>query len=91
MATIGTREAEALELTVRLRDLRKRMSMSQAEFAERFGLGLMALKQWELQDRTPDRAAHTLIAMIVTDPDRVMSVLDRYNRTREEEQQLTAA
>lgn len=91
MNTIETREAEAKELTLRLRELRRRMAMPQVEFAERFGLGLMALKQWELGDRTPDRAAQTLIALIVTDPDRVLHVLDRYNSARDKEQRLTEA
>jgi len=70
MNAIETRDEDLdwFEITQDVRDLRVRMALSQTEFAERFGLSLTALKQWEIGRRVPDRAALTLLRLILTDP-----------------------
>ena len=54
---------------------RRSMKLSQAAFAERFGLPLNTLKQWEQGLRVPDTAADVLLRVIVADPDLVERVV----------------
>ena len=89
MSTTETRD-ETRKLIERMTDLRRRMGMSQAEFADKFGMSVMTFKHWETGNRTPDTAAQTLIAMIITDPDTTGAIIDRY-RWQQEREQLTAA
>jgi DNA-binding transcriptional regulator YiaG len=54
---------------------RRSMKLSQAVFAERFGLPLNTLKQWEQGHRVPDTAADVLLRVIVADPDLVERIV----------------
>jgi putative transcriptional regulator len=54
------------------------MKLSQAAFAERFGLVLVTYKQWERGSRKPDTASNVLLDTIVAFPDAVArAVKDR--------------
>ena len=44
--------------------LRKRLRLSRQKFADRFGLDLRALQEWEQGRRVPDRAARVLLTVI---------------------------
>lgn len=57
--------------------LRRRLKMSQAAFAARFGLDLSAVHAWEQGRRNPDRAARVLLKVIATEPDAVLRALRR--------------
>lgn len=57
--------------------IRRRLKMSQAAFAARFGLDLSAVHAWEQGRRKPDRAARVLLAVIDREPDAVLRVLSR--------------
>lgn len=57
--------------------LRRRLKMSQAAFAARFGLELSAVHAWEQGRRNPDRAARVLLAVIDREPDAVLRALRR--------------
>ena len=57
--------------------VRRRLKMSQAAFAARFGLDLTALHAWEQGRRKPDRAARVLLAVIDREPDAVLRALGR--------------
>ena len=56
--------------------LRKRFRLSRQKFAERFGLDVRALQEWEQGRRVPDRAARVLLTVIDRNPDAVVSALD---------------
>jgi putative transcriptional regulator len=56
-------------------DLRRRLSLSQAEFARSFGLDLAAVQAWEQHRRRPDRTARILLAVIAREPEAVMRAL----------------
>ena len=55
--------------------LRKRLRLSRQRFADRFGLDVRALQDWEQGRRVPDRAARVLLTVIDKDPDAVVRAL----------------
>jgi len=57
------------------RKIRKRMKLSQAQFAERFGFSLDSLQNWEQGRRIPDGAARTLLMVISREPKAVERAL----------------
>lgn len=57
--------------------VRRRLKMSQAAFAARFGLDLSAVHAWEQGRRKPDRAARVLLAVIEREPEAVLRALRR--------------
>ena len=48
--------------------IRKRVKMSQAEFARAYGLSKRALQEWEQGGRQPDSAARAYLAVIAREP-----------------------
>jgi len=58
-----------------VRALRQRMKLTQEEFAERFGLPLGTVRDWEQGAHRPDRAAQVLLKVIATNPDAVVRAL----------------
>jgi DNA-binding transcriptional regulator YiaG len=52
--------------------IRDRFGLTQADFAERFGLSVWAVKSWEEGRYDPINAARLLIRMIELDPDLAM-------------------
>lgn len=44
--------------------IRKRLRLSQAKFAERFGLSVATVRDWEQKRRRPDRIAVNLLRVI---------------------------
>lgn len=55
--------------------LRKRLRLSRRKFADRFGLDVRALQEWEQGRRVPDRAARVLLTVIDRDPEAVIRAL----------------
>jgi putative transcriptional regulator len=56
--------------------MRKRLGLTQQEFASRFGLNVGILRDWEQKRRNPDKAARTLLAVIDREPDAVRRALE---------------
>lgn len=50
--------------TVDVKALRARLSMTQAEFAQRYGFSTSAVQNWEQGRRRPERAARLLLSLI---------------------------
>ena len=59
----------------RIRALRAGMKLSREKFAERFGLDVRTLQDWEQGRRVPDRAARVLLTVIDREPEAVMRAL----------------
>ncbi len=59
----------------RILALRKRMKLSRQKFADRFGLDVRAVQDWEQGRRLPDRAARVLLTVIERDPKAVERAL----------------
>ena len=56
--------------------LRKRMKLSRQRFADRFGLDVRAVQDWEQGRRVPDRAARVLLTVIDHNPEAVVRALE---------------
>jgi putative transcriptional regulator len=50
------------------RAIRLALNLTQAQFADRFGLNLTTLRQWEQGRREPDGAARVLLSVIAIAP-----------------------
>ena len=61
----------------RIRALRQGMKLSRQKFAQRFGLDVRALQDWEQGRRVPDRAARVLLTVIDHEPEAVVRALAR--------------
>jgi putative transcriptional regulator len=69
------REVQALEFARRVREVRERLGLSQAEFSRRFALNLRSLQEWEQGRRLPDLAVLTYLRVIERNPKAVQSAL----------------
>src|SRR5689334_8409764 len=65
-----------------VRALRRRMRLTQREFAGRFGFPLGTLKQWERGNRKPTGAALVLICVIHENPGLVMRAVRKARQWR---------
>jgi putative transcriptional regulator len=53
---------------VDVRKIRRKLQLSQAQFARRFGFSPAAVRDWEQHRRQPERAARVLLLVISRDP-----------------------
>ncbi|HET6840059.1 MAG TPA: helix-turn-helix domain-containing protein [Bradyrhizobium sp.] len=58
-----------------VRDLRRRASLTQQEFAARLGVPVETIRNWEQGKRMPRGPARALLAVIAHDPDTVFAAL----------------
>ena len=56
--------------------VRQHLSMTQQEFAARFGFSVATLRHWERGDRSPNGASLVLLNVISRNPQAVMQALD---------------
>ena len=61
--------------TVDVRELRKRLHLSQGRFAESFGLSVDAVRHWESGRRQPEAVARALLVVTAADSQFVMRTL----------------
>lgn len=61
---------------VDVRAIRKKLGMTQAGFARRFGFGLATVRDWEQGRYQPDRAARSYLLVIEREPAMVARALD---------------
>jgi putative transcriptional regulator len=59
----------------RVKVLRQRLAMTQAEFAEAFHLPITTLRDWEQHRSTPDAPARALLLAIERDPEAMRRLL----------------
>jgi putative transcriptional regulator len=57
--------------------IRKKLKLTQVEFAERFAIPLGTLRDWERRARFPDSAARAYLRVIAEDPEAVTNALRR--------------
>jgi putative transcriptional regulator len=60
-----------------VRALRKKLNLTQEEFAVRFHLPLGTVRDWEQGAHRPDQAARVLLTVIEKDPDGVARALEK--------------
>ena len=61
--------------------IRKKLGMTQQQFAPRFGFAYDALRDWESHRRQPDRAARVLLTVIDHRPEAVEAALAQAQST----------
>ena len=62
---------------VDVKAIRRRLKLSQRQFAEAFGFRLDALQNWEQRRRRPDGAARAFLRVIAREPEAVRRALAR--------------
>ena len=65
---------------VDVKAVRKKLDLTQQQFAARFGFSYDALRDWETKRRQPERAARILLAVISYEPDVVRKALGQFQR-----------
>jgi putative transcriptional regulator len=63
-----------------VRKLRKRLNLSQNQFAAKFGFSAAVVRNWEQGRNRPDGAARVLLAVIARHPDAVEDALGSRKR-----------
>ncbi len=61
--------------SVDVKAIRKKVAMSQAEFASAFGISLGTLRHWERGDRKPRGPALVLLNVVAKEPEAVLRAL----------------
>lgn len=59
----------------RIRKLRNRLGLSQGEFAERYGIPVANIRQYEIGRTMPPPAVRAFIRVIAAEPERVAEIL----------------
>jgi putative transcriptional regulator len=62
---------------INVREVRKRMGLSQAQFAAKFGFPPATLRNWEQGRARPDTPTRVLLAVIAKYPEAVEDVLQK--------------
>jgi putative transcriptional regulator len=62
-------QLEKMHRVSRVKALRQRLDMTQAQFAETFHLPITTLRDWEQRRSTPDAPARALLLAIERDPE----------------------
>jgi putative transcriptional regulator len=68
--------------TIDVKAIRKRLQLTQREFAQCYGFGLSSIRHWEQRRRKPEGAARMLLAIIDKEPKVVQRVLGSPRRQR---------
>lgn len=68
-------ELERLAIAAPIQRARRRMGLTQEEFAARFHIGLARLRDWEQGRYKPDSAALAYLKVIAREPDAVLRAL----------------
>ncbi len=74
----GDKDAARVHLppdAIDVRAIRDRLGLSRRAFAEKFGLAIAAVRDWEQGLRRPDPAARVLLLVIDRSPDAVVDAL----------------
>jgi len=59
------------------KEIRRRLHMTQEEFASRFHLRIATIRDWEQGLKEPDSAAKTLLRVIDMNPEAVLQALEQ--------------
>ncbi len=60
---------------VDIKEIRAKLSMSQAKFAETFGFSKRTIEDWEQKQRRPEKSARILLKLIEKSPEFVLESL----------------
>ena len=71
----GRRKGFVVHDAVNIKDIRAKARMSQPAFAKAYHLEVSALRDWEQNRRTPERAAQVLLTLIEREPETIQRIL----------------
>jgi putative transcriptional regulator len=74
---LGPSELAKMKRVSPVKVLRQRLGMTQAQFAEAFGLPVSTLRDWEQGRSTPDAPARALLRAIEREPETMRRLLGR--------------
>ena len=60
-----------------LRSLRRRLNLTQEQFAERYEIPVASIRDWEQRRTTPDKAVRTYLRVIALEPGIVAEIVAR--------------
>jgi len=60
---------------VNVKKIRRRLGLTQASFAQRYGFSISAVRHWEQGRRHPEGAARTLLTIIDKEPEAIERAL----------------
>lgn len=63
--------------SIDVKNIRKKIGMSQSEFAAAFGISVSTLRHWERGDRTPQGPALVLLKVVAKEPQAVLRALSQ--------------
>ena len=66
-----------LPIHIDVKELRKRIGMTQASFSSSFGISLGTLRHWERGDRYPQGPALVLLNLLSKEPNTILDVLHK--------------
>src|ERR1035437_2746090 len=69
-----------LPAEIDVKEIRKRLKMTQARFSDTFGFSLDAVKHWEGGRRTPESSARAFLTVIAKNPTAVIAALHPHSR-----------
>lgn len=69
------RHSEKLFWSNKIKALRIQLNCSQKEFAEKYGIELRTLQNWEQAERLPDNSSRSLLTLVEKDPEVVRKTL----------------
>ncbi|HXN47575.1 MAG TPA: helix-turn-helix domain-containing protein [Bryobacteraceae bacterium] len=72
---LAARVTAVMVPNVDVREIRRRLGLSQSQFAAKFGFAPASVRNWEQRRRVPDGPARILLAVIGEHPEVVESVL----------------
>ena len=80
----GTRAGYRVHVPAEIdvKNIRKRLNMTQSRFSSTFGFSLDAVKHWEGGRRTPEASARAFLTVISRDPKAVINALHQANGLR---------
>ena len=67
---------ERAQMGRRIRRLRRRLGLSQAEFARRYGIPVANIRQYEIGRTMPPPAVQSFLKAIAADPERVAAACE---------------
>lgn len=68
-------ELRRMRRTPQVRVIRRALKLSQEEFAQRYGISVGTLRDWEQNRSTPDLAAQAYLKVIAHEPEMVRKAL----------------
>ena len=76
----GTKSLKVTEVeipNINVKVIRTRLKLSQQRFADKFGLGVASIRNWEQGQRTPEGPARVLLSLISHQPKMVEEEVHR--------------